>query len=254
MADLSFSEKRKLEELLGMKSGYVLNFTNRDFREFVFDSVGIDIYDEKYNYYSGSKANRLRAFWKKEPNHVAGKLIKDLINYNKDNTQTPPMQHEKCDKIAKRLLHDSPVREIDAIISVSKEKDFEFVSRSVREAIKKDEPEAGLDRLHTFVVKYIREIGKKHGIEITRDKPLHSMFGEYVKKLKKNNHLESEMTERILKSSISMLEAFNRVRNEQSLAHANPILNYDESLLIFKHVTATIRFLIELEKKLNNAD
>src|ERR1051325_8418637 len=62
---------------------------------------------------------------------------------------------------------------------------------------------------------------------------LHSLFGEYVKRLKEHGHLESEMTARILKSSISTLEAFNDVRNNQSLAHDNPILNYDEALLIF---------------------
>lgn len=48
------------------------------------------------------------------------------------------------------------------------------------------------------------------------------------------------MTECILKSSISTLEAFNRVRNEQSFAHDNSILNYDESLLIFNHVKAEL--------------
>jgi len=54
---------------------------------------------------------------------------------------------------------------------------------------------------------------------------------------------------RVLKSSISVMEAFNRVRNEQSLAHDNPILNYDESLLIFNHVASAIRFMETLERE-----
>ena len=56
------------------------------------------------------------------------------------------------------------------------------------------------------------------------------------------------MTERILKSSISILEAFNDVRNNMSLAHDNSILNYEESLLIFNHVSASIRFINKLEE------
>jgi hypothetical protein len=44
------------------------------------------------------------------------------------------------------------------------------------------------------------------------------------------------------------MEAFNRVRNEQSLAHDNPILNYNESLLILNHVVSAIRFLEGLER------
>jgi len=51
------------------------------------------------------------------------------------------------------------------------------------------------------------------------------------------------MTARILKSSISTLEAFNDVRNNQSLAHDNPILGYEEAFLIFNHVASSIRFL-----------
>jgi hypothetical protein len=54
-----------------------------------------------------------------------------------------------------------------------------------------------------------------------------------VKCLKAEGRIDSEMTERILKSSISLLEAFNHVRNHQSFAHDNPVLNYEESRLIF---------------------
>lgn len=55
------------------------------------------------------------------------------------------------------------------------------------------------------------------------------------------------MTDRILRSSISVLEAFNDVRNNQSLAHDNPILNHSEALLIFSHIGASIRFIRALE-------
>jgi hypothetical protein len=63
MSDLSNTEKRKFERLLEMGSGYVLNFSNRTFEEFILDSTGRSIYDARYEYGSGSKANRLRAFW-----------------------------------------------------------------------------------------------------------------------------------------------------------------------------------------------
>jgi hypothetical protein len=48
MSDLSNKEKRKLERAFGMASGYVLDFSNRTFEEFILDSVGIEIYDDKY--------------------------------------------------------------------------------------------------------------------------------------------------------------------------------------------------------------
>jgi Abortive infection C-terminus len=71
---------------------------------------------------------------------------------------------------------------------------------------------------------------------------------EYLKRLRDAGLLESLMTERILKSSISVLEAFNDARNNKSLAH-DPILNYEESLLIFNHVASSVRFIKALEAR-----
>jgi hypothetical protein len=81
MSDLTFVEKQKLEQLFGMASGYVLDFSDRTFGEFVSDSTGLNIFDSKYKYNSGSKANRLRAFWQKEDNRLVGKLMGDLLDY-----------------------------------------------------------------------------------------------------------------------------------------------------------------------------
>ena len=58
------------------------------------------------------------------------------------------------------------------------------------------------------------------------------------------------MAARILKSSISVMEAFNDVRNNRSLAHDNAILQYDEALLIFNHVAGSIRFLRSVEARI----
>ena len=60
------------------------------------------------------------------------------------------------------------------------------------------------------------------------------------------------MTERILKSSIAIFEAFNDVRNNQSFAHDNKILNYDESLLIANNLFVTIKFIEAVETKIEN--
>lgn len=253
MSNLTNMEKRKFERLLGMGSGYVMNFSNRTFDEFISDSTGRSIYDPRYDSGSGSKANRLRAFWSEEGNSVVAKLMGDMLDYaveiasvEKDN----PLLAD-CRRAIVRLTQDGPVPELDAFTSVSDEKDFETVAKAIRETIEKNEPEAGLDRLHTFVIKYVRSLCKQRGVIVTQDKALHSLFGEYVKRLRHGGHIESEMTSRILKSSISTLEAFNDVRNNQSLAHDNPILNYEEALLIFNHVASSIRFLRSLEAKIH---
>jgi len=252
MSDLSGSERRNLEKLLGMGSGYVLDFSDRTFGEF-FDEYRVEIDAERYKVQGTSKAKRMRTFWDIDENHIVGRVISGLINYVIEQqcfSDSNPLLIENCRKIAQRLLIGQPVAELDALTAIANDRDFEVVAEHVREAIEKNQPEGGLDRLHTFVNKFIRVTCEPHGITITRDKPLHSVFGEYVKTLRDAGHLESAMTDRILKSSISALEAFNEVRNNRSLAHDNPILNYEESLLIFNHVAASIRFIKALETKI----
>ncbi|HEV2697155.1 MAG TPA: hypothetical protein VGU90_04115, partial [Terriglobales bacterium] len=100
MSNLTFIEKRKLEQHLGMESGYVLDFSNRTFAAFVLESTGRNIYDPRYNQGSGSKANRLRAFWQKEENPIVGKLMNDMLDYAE---ATGPLQ-EVCRLIVGRLL------------------------------------------------------------------------------------------------------------------------------------------------------
>jgi hypothetical protein len=257
MSDLTNSEKRKLERAFGMASGYVLNFSNRTLEEFVLDSVGIEIYDEKYDYGSGSKANRIRAFWDQEPNHVVGKLLADIFDeweewtqksYNSNTGQNESQRFPKdCIKVVERLKSHSPVPEVEALKPNSDDKDFEALARAVKDYIKKNEPETGLDRLHTFVVKYVRTLCSSYGVTAQREKPLHSLFGEYVKAVRLDGGFETEMTERILKSTISILDAFNGVRNEHSQAHDNKVVSYKEASLIFNNVVNLIRFLDEFE-------
>lgn len=256
MSDISNTEKRIFEKIFHMGSGYVLNFSNRTFEEFIVDSTGISIWDSKYDKDSGSKANRLRAFWSIEPNHVVAKLLDDLLQYVVELGVKPDQEQlfDNCRRVVKRLSQSAPVPEIEAITPNDVEKAFVTLAMSVREAIQKNEPESGLDRLHTFVVRYMRTLCQKQGIATEKDKPLHSLVGEYIKRLKERGKVESEMTERILKSSISILEAFNKVRNDQSFAHDNKVLNYEESILIFNYVTSTIRFLKAFEFRISAAE
>jgi len=254
MSDLSNTEKRSFERFFRMGSGYVLDFSNRTLDEFILDTTGKSIYDSRYDNASGSKANRLRAFWTIEPNYVVAKLLGDMLQYAAETGVKPEEKQlvENCQRAVQRLSQSAPISEIEAILPITDERSFNTLAKSVKEAIEKNEPELGIDRLHTFVVKYMRELCRKHGIAAEKDKPLHSLVGEYVKALKEKGHIESVMTERILKSSISTLEAFNRVRNDQSLAHDNEILNYDESLLIFSHVASVIRLMQAMERRISD--
>lgn len=61
MSDLSGSERRKLEKLFLMESGYVLNFSDRTFSGF-FNEYRVEIDNEQYKIGGTSKANRMRTY------------------------------------------------------------------------------------------------------------------------------------------------------------------------------------------------
>lgn len=253
MSNLTANDRRKLEQLFGMGSGYVMGFSNRTFRGF-FGEYNVDIYDDRYNIRGDSKANRLRAFWDLNSNYMVARITGELISYGQEEdcfTYAPEKLINECLEIV-RLLRSDIESDLDVLASLSEGPDFEILVQHVREAIEKGQPEGGLDRLHMFATKYVRSLCHRHGIAVDRQKPLQSLFGEYVKFLVRENRLESKMARTILKSSISVLDTFNEVRNDRSLAHDNPVLNHEESLLIFTHVVATIRFVKYIEERLTN--
>lgn len=124
-----------------MESGYVQKssnkssvFSNRTFAEFIKDSIGVDIYDDKYAYGSGSKANRLRALWDTEPDRMIGKLLTDLLEYWQTQNSIDEVTvssgeqrlYDECQQIACRLLgklKSQPLTEDEFL-----KKDFEEVS------------------------------------------------------------------------------------------------------------------------------
>lgn len=79
MAELDTATKRRLESLLGMSGGYVLDFSNDSFADFVRTSVGFDPY-EKYSS-DLSKAKLLRQIWREEPSPSVAKLNLDLLEH-----------------------------------------------------------------------------------------------------------------------------------------------------------------------------
>ena len=249
MSTLGHMEKRKIEKILGMDTGYVLNFSDKTFADF-FSDLNIDITNQKYYKNGTSKAKRLRSFWEIEEDFLVSRVLRALISYGDGEggfADSNPKLIEECVGIADRLQNGNPdVSDLGSGVT-SNNITLELLISEMKSSLDRGNPEAAIDRLHTFTTNFIREICLNNSINIDKDKPLHSLLGEYIKELKKKEKLESNMSERILKSNISILEAFNDVRNNQSLAHDNKPLNKVESKFIFNSVVNAIKFLREIE-------
>ena len=96
MANLTSTTKLKLEKLLEMGGGYVLDLSNDAFAELARTSIGLDPY-EKYG--DGlSKAKLLRAIWEGESDASVAKLNLDLLEHWRVSTlladEVPPPAQE----------------------------------------------------------------------------------------------------------------------------------------------------------------
>ncbi len=123
MSSLTHIEKQKLERALGMPSGYVLRFSNRTFTEFFREVVGVEIYDSRFERDSGSKANRMRAFWEVATDEQLRLLFSGLLEgwelYS--DTPIPDSARTLLQGIVKKLggvFEDSNVHQSDSVASV----------------------------------------------------------------------------------------------------------------------------------------
>jgi hypothetical protein len=139
---------------------------------------------------------------------------------------------------------------IDSLEPSYDDENFDMLAKEVRSAIENGTPELGLDRLHTFVLKYIRTIYQSHfGRAPNRTATANSLLGEFANDLRQNGAIQSKLTSEILKYSARVLDDFNHVRNNQTLAHDNPeLINKEEAYFIYQTIAASVRFLRSVQE------
>lgn len=108
MSSLRTVEKKLFEDLFGMASGYVLDFTNNTFAEFFRETIETDIYSEVYSFNGDSKAKRLRAFWEVESDPVVGQVLSEMLEIwryqNLQKQGKEDSRYVECLSIVEKLL------------------------------------------------------------------------------------------------------------------------------------------------------
>lgn len=241
------------EKLFQMQSGYVLDFSNKRFDQFIFESVDINVRDEQYinkveeKMYSSSKANILRYFWNNESNNVVIKLLRDLVEYCDvlDDFEIDEKLLTKAHQILSK--HEISPHVID---NNSTEKTISNLIDDINNSIEIGRPQFTLDRLHTLMCYYVKELCDEHGIEYEdEDDKLNQIFKRYAEFI--DDKLESDLSKTIILQTGSIFDKFNHVRNNMSYAHDNLILNEAESLLVYRDIVNVFDFIQTIER-LNN--
>lgn len=119
MSSLTDIEKRYLEKLLGMQSGFVLDYTDATFGGF-FKRYKIDIHGRKYQSYGTSKAKKMRAFWEQEPDSVVAPVLSEMLDsYEADcdlnGREVDAGVLEKCRSVVLRLSGKAPAEASETV-------------------------------------------------------------------------------------------------------------------------------------------
>lgn len=227
--------------------GFVWNFTNDDFKVFILSCTGKDIYDKKYSEYGNSKIKRLKKFIEVENDVNVKKLLEELKKYGTSKRKLNKTNKAKFEKWIEKL-NKSKVELQITDETFKNDKNVQLFIENIQECVNKNNMSMAIDRLHALFSGYIKYVCGKNKIGTT-NKPLDSLYSEYINKLYLDGKLKDGISKTILSSSKKIMKDFDNVRNNMSPAHFNDIISNDEAEFICIHIINLLNFLIKINTK-----
>ena len=253
MPKLKHSEILTLDEAFntGQGAGYVLNFSDRTFAAYFDEEFGIDIDEECYRVNGGSKGKRLKTLLTIEDGITAAKVLRVIwderssILARRGDNEAPGLA-DRYFQVVQRLHGDQTIARTDVLESFVRSETLDELVLAIQRDINANKPQAALDRLHTYCMKKFGHLIEIHGGQCEREDPLHSRVGKYLKLIEPKTTLQP-ISLRIMKSSISIFDEFNNIRNNNSFAHDNEIVGLHEARFIFDAISNVLRFFRSVE-------
>jgi hypothetical protein len=248
MPTIKTGEMNVLDRVLMMVSGYVLDFSDRTMWDFFDQELGIDIDDARYHEYGGSKGKRLRCFLRISDGHLAARALRALWSHRRNMRRflDRPDEDEHLEgryfEIIARLEGGAGALPLaGAVERFSRDETLEELVASIERDIAAKKPQVALDRLHTYCMKKFAHLLRGRGDEPDSKETLNARAGRYFNPIRRAG--VRPITGKIMKSTVEIFEQFNSVRNDESLAHDNELVDQAEAQYIFDSVVSLLRFL-----------
>ena len=125
----------------------------------------------------------------------------------------------------------------------------ETVERAIQDTkilIEKNGATSGVDRIHTALHGYLKEVCKQAGIALTDDENLTQVFKKLKAnhpKLQQGGHRQGDI-DQIISSFSNTLDKLNPIRNKASLSHPNEeLLEEDEAMFVVNSAQTVLNYL-----------
>ena len=251
MSNLSPAEIKQITDIIEQSTtngkGFVWNFTNDDFKTFVLATTDKDIYDKKYETYGNSKIKRLKRFLEIEEDFNVKRLLEELKKYGVAKRKLKKTNRMKFEKWIAELDNNKVELKITDD-SFKSNRSVKLIINNIERCIKDNNMCMAVDRLHTLFSGYIKYMCNKNKIETT-NKPLESLYSEYLNKLYLNKKLPEGISKTILSSSKKIMKDFDNVRNNMSPSHFNKIISNVEAEFLCIHIINLLNFLMKINTR-----
>lgn len=244
-----------VNDYIGVDGGNLVNFSYKSLQEFYpyYCDLKIDTSN-----YLGTKKEIFINILRQSNQEQQCKILEGLLQYLplQITQQNPFFEEEplpinpkrkeaysKIQKLIERLKSDGSVIQEDLTIT------NETVKRAIEDArvlIKNNGGTSGVDRVHTALQGYLKQVCKDAGIQYKQDDTLTQLIG----KLRANHPSLINLgprgsdIETILNSFRDILDKLNPIRNRTTLAHPNEnLLAEDEALFVIDSIHTIFNYL-----------
>lgn len=146
-----------------------------------------------------------------------------------------------------RLDRDSVMPRTDAIERFTHDETLDELVAAINRDAQAHKPHVALDRLHTYCMKKFGHLLKARDGEVPDpNETLNSRAGRVFNPLRKAGKVRP-ISGKIMKTTVEVFELFNGIRNDESLAHDNRLVDPAEARYIFDTVVSLLRFLKSVE-------
>ena len=255
MSSLTYVQKEQMANFFGIKSGYVFSYLINGYnktntRNIILEATGIDIFANPE--YAMSQERCIRKIWDDCDDYTVGKLLKVMLDYYEAVATWSWEEKERHDYVSLREL-DEKLLQNPISIPAAATNTLKLVREDIERNCNNGTPELALDRLHTFATEFFRSVCQKHGIRIEDDRgnnlPLQSLVGMLKNWYANNNYFDSEFSVVAIQNTIIIFDRYNSIRNNQSAAHPNTMLNKEEASYVVHIVAETLSFIDRIEKQ-----
>lgn len=239
-----------VDQVLEMTQGYVLDFSDKTFNDFIRRRFDIDATAPLYTMDGGSKAKRLRALLRSLVPGAQAEMLRVFWDYRQEGgariSLEPKIEADFFSMIEK-LEGTNQKIDLTILEKFSSDSTLGELIQAIERDIQANKPHVALDRLHTYAMKKFADLLKRDGVTVCHNEALHSRAGRYINNLRQTAQI-GEYSAKIAKSAIHVMEQFNQVRNNQSLAHDNKMLSLAEGRYVFETVLSLLRFVKALDE------